>query len=292
MSRIIVKNIPKEVNELELKNHFSKKGVITDVKILRKENGESKRFAFIGFKTSEQTKDSIKYFNNTYMKTCRLLVEEAKVQGDPSLAKYASFSKGKGAKNSETVEDPDVKESKEKKIKQLLELAKSMSNKNKFDAVGEKMREKETKENEQNSDETKVKSEDVTKIDVETINPTEPEKRINPKRLYLRNLAFEVTEEDIRNTFEKFGELTELHIPINRKSNQSFGYAYIAYQTVESAVLAISAIDRTIFQGRILHITPAMEKEEKGPRVVQTYSENYNSEQPHISGQYKKEKNI
>lgn len=271
MSRIIVKNIPKEFTELDLKNHFNKKGEITDIKIMRKENGESRKFAFLGFKTIEQAKESLKYYHNTFIKTCRISVEEAKIQGDPTLNKnkqnmLTKPKKGKEIENTDSNVDSQNKNSKENKIKQLLELAKIMSNKNKFDAVEQKMREKEEKEDHlKNINSEVIQTSDKIEESPEVILE---EKRINPKRLYLRNIAFEVKEDDIRSVFEKFGELTEVHIPINRKTNQSFGYAYIAYATVESAVLSISEMDKTIFQGRILHISPALEKEEKGPRAV------------------------
>lgn len=271
MSRIIVKNIPKEFTELDLKNHFNKKGEITDIKIMRKENGESRKFAFLGFKTIEHAKESLKYYHNTFIKTCRISVEEAKIQGDPTLNKnkqnmLTKPKKGKEIENTDSNVDSQNKNSKENKIKQLLELAKTMSNKNKFDAVEQKMREKEEKEDHiKNINSEVIQTSDKIEESPEVILE---EKRINPRRLYLRNIAFEVKEDDIRSVFEKFGELTEVHIPINRKTNQSFGYAYIAYATVESAVLSISEMDKTIFQGRILHISPALEKEEKGPRAV------------------------
>jgi multiple RNA-binding domain-containing protein 1 len=113
-------------------------------------------------------------------------------------------------------------------------------------------------------DSTELKSKEVDeKIKVDSVKPIEIEKKLNPKRLYLRNLAFEVKEEDIRITFEKYGEVTEIHIPINRRTNSSFGYAYVSYATVESSIMALSEMDKTYFQGRIMHITVAMEKQEK-----------------------------
>ena len=41
MSRIIVKNLPKNINENDIKKHFSIKDEVTDVKIMKKENGKS-----------------------------------------------------------------------------------------------------------------------------------------------------------------------------------------------------------------------------------------------------------
>ena len=50
MSRIIVKNLPKNINENDIKKHFSVKGDVTDVKIMKKENGKSRNFCFVGFR--------------------------------------------------------------------------------------------------------------------------------------------------------------------------------------------------------------------------------------------------
>ena len=89
------------------------------------------------------------------------------------------------------------------------------------------------------------------------------QKNLDPKRLYLRNIPFEITEDDIRQKFEKYGQINEIHIPINYKTNQSFGYAYISYETVESTIMAINKMDGEYFMGRRLHISIAEEKYSK-----------------------------
>jgi multiple RNA-binding domain-containing protein 1 len=134
MSRVIVKNIPKEITEIELKNHFLKQGEITDIKIMRNEKGESRKFAFIGFKTVEQAKNTVKYFNNTYVKTCKVQLDEAKVQGDASLNKNKSWSKIKrneilnkkatDADGKTNVDGDQNGNDKASKINKLLELDK------------------------------------------------------------------------------------------------------------------------------------------------------------------------
>ena len=86
-TRIIVKNIPKNIKEEQLKKHFSQKGEITDIKIMKKENGQSRNFCFIGFKDEKSAKDSVNYFNQTYINTSKISVEIVKLQGDPSLKK-------------------------------------------------------------------------------------------------------------------------------------------------------------------------------------------------------------
>ena len=70
-SRLIVKNLPKYYNEEKLKEHFGTKGAITDAKIMRKGN-LSRRFGFVGFKTEEEAIAARKYFNSTYIDTCKV----------------------------------------------------------------------------------------------------------------------------------------------------------------------------------------------------------------------------
>ena len=57
MSRLIVKNIPKHLKEVDLANHFATKGgTVTDAKIMFK-NDRSRKFGFVGFKNEEQAKE-------------------------------------------------------------------------------------------------------------------------------------------------------------------------------------------------------------------------------------------
>ena len=239
MSRIIIKGIPKNVSEKDLMEHFSTKGEITDVKIMKKKDGNTRHFAFLGYKTEEQAQTAIKYYNNTYLRTTKIQVEPAKVQGDPTL-------ESKKLKIGKKQEIQETNQSKESKIKKLLEIANLTSTKNKFDAISQKV-----------STETGTEAEPVSSL--AQLNP----EKIDPKRLYLRNLPFEASEEDIKKTFEKFGEVTEIHMPRIYKNNQPLGYAYISFATVESSVLALSEMDKKYFMGRTLHITPAKVKEEK-----------------------------
>lgn len=97
--------------------------------------------------------------------------------------------------------------------------------------------------------------------------PAIPTKSENPKeliedtgRLFIRNLSYACTEQDLRNLFEKYGTLSEVHMPIARDTKKSKGYAYILYMMPEHALKAYEALDMQTFQGRLLHIIPAQEK--------------------------------
>jgi multiple RNA-binding domain-containing protein 1 len=309
-SRIIVKNIPKEITEKELQVHFSKKGVTTDVKIMKKENGQSRKFSFIGFKNDSEANETVKYFNNTFLWTCKIIVESAKAQNDPALNKtfnnkslnnknnnIKSDKKNKNSPGDELDEKAKAanENSKENKIKKIMELAAQISTKSKFDAINLQMQKdvenvntqnkssgdtefNNTNTNENKKDNNDINSKDSENLDKKTTisnkeNQTLPKGEakkytletinLDPRRLYLKNIPFEIIEDEVRALFQTFGEITEIHIPKNYKTNQSFGYAYISFATVESSALALGELDKTFFQGRKLHISIAEKKQEK-----------------------------
>ncbi|KAI8816731.1 uncharacterized protein EV422DRAFT_561394 [Fimicolochytrium jonesii] len=88
-------------------------------------------------------------------------------------------------------------------------------------------------------------------------------------RLFVKNLAYSCTEEDLHKAFEKFGPLSEVHIPIDKMTKKPKGYAFILFLIPEHAVKAFTTMDSQIFQGRILDILPGKEK----PRAEEETSE-------------------
>ncbi|KIL94757.1 hypothetical protein FAVG1_01688 [Fusarium avenaceum] len=78
-------------------------------------------------------------------------------------------------------------------------------------------------------------------------------------RLFVRNLPYTATQEDLRAAFEQFGTLEEVHLPVSN-SGTSKGFALILFTEPSGAVEAFQAMDGTTFQGRLLHIIPASAK--------------------------------
>ncbi|KAJ3111200.1 hypothetical protein HDU96_005900 [Phlyctochytrium bullatum] len=80
-------------------------------------------------------------------------------------------------------------------------------------------------------------------------------------RLFVRNLAYTCTREELEKLFAKYGPLSEVHISVDKESKKPRGYAFVLYLLPEHAVKAYSALDKKIFQGRILDIIPAKERQ-------------------------------
>ncbi|KFP49453.1 putative RNA-binding protein 19, partial [Cathartes aura] len=82
-------------------------------------------------------------------------------------------------------------------------------------------------------------------------------------RLFVRNLPFTSTEEDLEKIFSKYGPLSEIHFPIDRLTKKSKGFAFITYMIPEHAVKAYAEMDGQVFQGRMMHLLPSTIKKEK-----------------------------
>ncbi|KAI3824603.1 hypothetical protein L1987_06067 [Smallanthus sonchifolius] len=79
-------------------------------------------------------------------------------------------------------------------------------------------------------------------------------------RLFVRNLPYTATEDDLQEHFSKFGSVSQVHLVVDRDTKRSKGIAYILYALPESAARALEDLDNSIFQGRLLHIMPAKQK--------------------------------
>lgn len=77
-SRLIVKNLPSYLSDVRLREHFAAKGTVTDVKLMRKPDGSSRKFGFVGFRSEEEARAALEYFNRTYIDTARIQVDIAK----------------------------------------------------------------------------------------------------------------------------------------------------------------------------------------------------------------------
>ena len=266
MSRIIVKNLPKGVNEEEIRKVFAVKGIVTDVKVMKTKDGKERNFCFVGFKDDNMAKEAIKYFNGTYIRTAKVVVEGAKLQNDPTLKKKSNKGKMEGDKEEEGVM------TKESKIQKIIELSQQTKNADKFDKATTQQQEDANKNASgdkananvnANTTTTTNQQQQTTTTTATDNNTKDKELQLNPKRLYLRNIPFEITDDDITSHFSQYGTITETHIPRNPKTNSSFGYAYISYETIDSSIMALSKMDGKYFLGRRLHISISTEKPSK-----------------------------
>lgn len=80
-------------------------------------------------------------------------------------------------------------------------------------------------------------------------------------RIFVRNLAYTVTEDDIEQLFSKFGPVTEVILPVDRNTRKVKGYAVVTFLVPENAAKAFMKLDGSIFHGRMLHLLPGKAKQ-------------------------------
>ncbi|KAH8728375.1 hypothetical protein GQ44DRAFT_737613 [Phaeosphaeriaceae sp. PMI808] len=96
----------------------------------------------------------------------------------------------------------------------------------------------------------------------EAASSSEANKIQDTGRLYLRNLHFDVKEDELREHFSKFGSLEEVHVPLKKIDGKGKGFAFVQFKEPHQAVEAYEESDGTIFQGRLLHIISAKAKKD------------------------------
>jgi len=80
------------------------------------------------------------------------------------------------------------------------------------------------------------------------------------KKLYVGNLSFNSTEEEIKTMFGQFGEVTSVTIIKDRDTGRSRGFGFVE---MENADAAIAQLNGKEFGGRALTVNEAREREDR-----------------------------
>ena len=84
------------------------------------------------------------------------------------------------------------------------------------------------------------------------------------KRLYVGNLAYSVTDDDLRSLFSQAGTVDSATVMTERDTGRSRGFGFVEMATDTDAENAIRMFDGYTLDGRQLRVNPAMEREERG----------------------------
>ena len=82
-------------------------------------------------------------------------------------------------------------------------------------------------------------------------------------RLFVGNLSFEITENDLQDAFAAFGSVTEANLMMDRTTNRSRGFGFVTMGTPEEAQQAIDGLNGKDLQGRALTVNIARPREER-----------------------------
>src|SRR5262245_36261075 len=84
-------------------------------------------------------------------------------------------------------------------------------------------------------------------------------------RLFVGNLPYDATEEEIRQHFSTVGNLSYVSIPLDRETGKKRGFAFVEFADAQQAQEAIRQFNNQPFKGRPLAVNEARAKE-AGPR--------------------------
>ena len=82
------------------------------------------------------------------------------------------------------------------------------------------------------------------------------------KKLYVGNLTYDTTEDDLLNLFSQYGEVQSAQVIIDRDTNRSKGFAFV--EMGSGADEAINALNNQEFRGRNLTVNEARPREDRG----------------------------
>lgn len=83
-------------------------------------------------------------------------------------------------------------------------------------------------------------------------------------KLYVGNLAFNTTEQDLQDQFGQFGQVSSASIVTDRDTGRSRGFAFVELESKESAQAAIQAMNGKELDGRALTVNEAKPREDRG----------------------------
>ena len=86
-----------------------------------------------------------------------------------------------------------------------------------------------------------------------------------PVKLFVGNLPFNATENDLQDHFAQAGVVVSANIMLDRMTGKSRGFAFVEMASNEDAQKAISLFHQKDFQGRGLTVNEARPREERPP---------------------------
>jgi RNA recognition motif-containing protein len=84
------------------------------------------------------------------------------------------------------------------------------------------------------------------------------------KKLYVGNLPFSTTEDELREIFERHGRVDSVNVITDRETGRPRGFGFVEMAEASAATDAIRALDGTQLGGRALKVNEAQDKRSGG----------------------------
>ncbi|RZC40310.1 RNA-binding protein 28, partial [Asbolus verrucosus] len=273
-ARLIIRNLPFEATEENLKEHFEKFGEVDDVKILKKEDGKLVGCGFVQFKLVQKAAKARHHTNGKSFLGREITVDFA-------LAKD---------RYEESVKIEKIKQEDEVKIKEepidvdeIEPTVEEVKNEVDSEPVKEENTEEDQEDQEESTDEEIEEEEESNDEDMEEQEETANDEKkprvesndvVEGKTVFIKNVPFTATNEDLKECMRQFGPIYYALICIDKYTEHSKGTAFVKFQQKEDAEKALAAGTELTLFGNVLdchralgrnelHQKNAIKKEEK-----------------------------
>lgn len=79
--------------------------------------------------------------------------------------------------------------------------------------------------------------------------------------IYIGNLSFQASEDDLREVFGEYGTVQRISLPIDRESGKKRGFAFVDLNSNEEEEAAIAELDGADWMGREIRVNKAKPRE-------------------------------
>jgi len=84
--------------------------------------------------------------------------------------------------------------------------------------------------------------------------------------IYVGNLSYQVTQEDLSSVFAEYGTVKRVQVPTDRETGRMRGFAFVEMGSDAEETAAIEALDGAEWMGRDLKVNKAKPREERSNR--------------------------
>lgn len=242
--RLIIRNLPWSVKEpKQLEKIFAKFGNVTEVLIPRKPGGRMSGFAFVTMRKKAHAEKALEA-------TKGLQIDGREVSVEFSIEKRKWIKKQNGEEDDDSEDEYDESDSEE-----------------------------EDDEEEDGENEDEEEGEDDGEKPVKTVKKSKKKGKITPasneQTIFVRNIPYDCDAESLEEHFEQFGPVLYALPVYDKNLDRPKGTAFVAFENVEdcntcianapavsstSLLLPDDADPRYVFEGRVLHVTRALDK--------------------------------
>jgi RNA recognition motif-containing protein len=82
--------------------------------------------------------------------------------------------------------------------------------------------------------------------------------------IYVGNLSYDVTQEDLNAVFAEYGSVKRIQLPTDRETGRMRGFGFVEMSSDEEEAAAIEALDGAEWMGRDLKVNKAKPREDRG----------------------------